>query len=145
MYITCTLQAYPVMDVVNPFHKACFFIDGRCEALLSYFGFVVVQYRTFNRGLFLFAMQTVFSGTFGNQPLVSLTPLFNLQAGRLQMEVTGLVTATKQQKITHHPSVLHCNNLSHLLPDKIRSQLPKGPTHFSPGFKRVLEVPSIPC
>ncbi len=43
MYITCTLQAYPVTDVVNPFHKACSFIDGRCEALLSYFGFVVVS------------------------------------------------------------------------------------------------------
>lgn len=41
MYITCTLQAYPVMDVVNPFHKACSFISGRCEALLSYLGFVV--------------------------------------------------------------------------------------------------------
>lgn len=28
MYITCNLQAYPVMDAVNPFHKACSFIDG---------------------------------------------------------------------------------------------------------------------
>ncbi|KAA0716549.1 Zona pellucida sperm-binding protein 3 [Triplophysa tibetana] len=28
IYITCTLQAYPVMDVVNPTHKACSFIDG---------------------------------------------------------------------------------------------------------------------
>ncbi|XP_043094240.1 zona pellucida sperm-binding protein 3-like [Puntigrus tetrazona] len=28
IYITCSLQAYPVMDVVNPFHKACSFIDG---------------------------------------------------------------------------------------------------------------------
>ncbi|XP_016142061.1 zona pellucida sperm-binding protein 3-like [Sinocyclocheilus grahami] len=32
MYITCTLQAYPVMDVVNPFHKACSFIDGSWKA-----------------------------------------------------------------------------------------------------------------
>ncbi|XP_051980496.1 zona pellucida sperm-binding protein 3-like [Xyrauchen texanus] len=28
IYITCTLQAYPVMDEVNPVHKACSFIDG---------------------------------------------------------------------------------------------------------------------
>ncbi|XP_067294054.1 zona pellucida sperm-binding protein 3-like [Pseudorasbora parva] len=28
MYITCNLQVYPVMDAVNPFHKACSFIDG---------------------------------------------------------------------------------------------------------------------
>lgn len=28
IYITCTLQAYPVMDVVNLIHKACSFIDG---------------------------------------------------------------------------------------------------------------------
>lgn len=83
--------------------------------------------------------------SFGNQPQLSLTPLFNLQAGRLQMEVTGFVTAAKQQKIMHNPSVLHCNNLSHLLPDKTRPHLPKGPTNFSPGFKRVLEVPSNPC
>lgn len=32
MYITCTLQAYPVMDAVNPFHKACSFIDGSWKA-----------------------------------------------------------------------------------------------------------------
>ncbi|KAL1274417.1 hypothetical protein QQF64_027231 [Cirrhinus molitorella] len=32
MYITCTLQAYPVMDVVNPFHKACSFINGSWKA-----------------------------------------------------------------------------------------------------------------
>ncbi|KAI7812690.1 putative zona pellucida sperm-binding protein 3-like [Triplophysa rosa] len=28
IYITCTLQAYPVMDAVNPTYKACSFIDG---------------------------------------------------------------------------------------------------------------------
>ncbi|XP_051542250.1 zona pellucida sperm-binding protein 3-like [Myxocyprinus asiaticus] len=28
IYITCILQAYPVMDEVNPVHKACSFIDG---------------------------------------------------------------------------------------------------------------------
>ncbi|XP_077088049.1 zona pellucida sperm-binding protein 3-like [Siphateles boraxobius] len=32
MYITCNLQAYPVMDAVNPFHKACSFIDGSWKA-----------------------------------------------------------------------------------------------------------------
>ncbi|XP_052447357.1 zona pellucida sperm-binding protein 3 [Carassius gibelio] len=32
MYITCTLQAYPVMDVVDPFHKACSFIEGSWKA-----------------------------------------------------------------------------------------------------------------
>ncbi|XP_051951690.1 zona pellucida sperm-binding protein 3-like [Xyrauchen texanus] len=28
IYITCTLQVYPVMNEVNPVHKACSFIDG---------------------------------------------------------------------------------------------------------------------
>lgn len=73
----------------------------------------------------------------------ALAPLFNLQAGRLQMVETGLVTAAKQQKIMHHSSILHRNNLSHLLPDKTRPHLPKDPTNLR--FKRVLEVLSNPC
>lgn len=147
MYITCNLQAYPVMDAVNPFHKACSFIDGRCETLLSFLSFpffsIVLHLIIDSRHANCIFYNIV---SLGNQPQVSLTPLFNLQAGRLQMEMTGLVTAAKEQKRMLHPSNPHCNNLGrHLLPDQTRTHLPHSPTNSSLEFKRILEVISVPC